>query len=232
MGALELPGTGASARRARRLAGIVLRGHLPVYGWAKPLARSLYLAHVAMRETSIMALRFCWYEPLFRGQCESVGKSFRMERLPYISGRGRILIGDHVRLSGKSTVIFSNRLHARPELLIGDDTFIGHDCALGIGSTLSIGRHCLIAGGVRLFDFDGHPLDAARRRAKEPTPPEGVRPITLGDDVWIGAGAQVLKGVTIGPRSVVGAGAVVTKDVQADVVVAGNPAQIVKRLAG
>lgn len=231
MGVLELGG-GIRARRARRLAGIVLRGHLPVYGWAKPLARSLYVAHVAIREVSIMALRFCWYEPLFRGQCESVGKNFRMECLPYMNGRGRIVIGDSVRLSGKSTIIFSNRLHERPELLIGDDTFIGHDCALGIASKLKIGRHCLIAGGVRMFDFDGHPLDAARRRAKEPTPPEGVRPITIGDDVWIGAGAHVLKGVTIGPRSVIGAGAIVTKDVPADVVVAGNPARIVKRLAG
>ena len=231
MGVLEL-GSGDRTRRARRLAGIVLRGHLPVYGWTKPLARSLYVTHVALREASIMALRFCWYEPLFRSQCESVGQNFRMECLPYMNGRGRIVIGDGVRLSGKSTIIFSNRLNARPELMIGDDTFIGHDCALGIGSVLKIGRHCLIAGGVRLFDFDGHPLDAARRRAKEPTPPEGIRPIAIGDDVWIGAGAHVLKGVTIGPRSVVGAGAVVTKDVPADVVVAGNPARIVKRLAG
>ncbi len=55
--------------------------------------------------------------------------------------------------------------------------------------------------------------------------------VHIGDDVWIGQGAIVLKGVTIGHRSVVGAGAVVTKDVPADVVVAGNPARIVKHLA-
>ena len=64
----------------------------------------------------------------------------------------------------------------------------------------------------------------------EPTPPEGIRPVTIGDDVWIGANALILKGVSIGDRAIVGAGAVVTKDVAADVVVAGNPARVVKRL--
>ena len=54
--------------------------------------------------------------------------------------------------------------------------------------------------------------------------------MVIGDDVWIGAGAIILKGVTIGERSIVGAGAVVTRGVPADSVVAGNPAQIVRRL--
>ena len=52
----------------------------------------------------------------------------------------------------------------------------------------------------------------------------------LGDNVWLGGGAKVLKGVTIGENSVVAAGAVVTRDVPANVVVAGNPAQVVKEL--
>jgi len=88
----------------------------------------------------------------------------------------------------------------------------------------------LLATGVRVFDFDGHPLDAERRRRYEPTPAEGIRPVIIGDDVWIGTGAIILKGVTIGDRAIVGAGAVVAKDVPADVVVAGNPARLVKHL--
>src|SRR5439155_16972078 len=143
-----------------------------------------------------------------------------MEMLPYLTGRGRIVIGRWVRLSGKSSIGFSNRLHAEPELVIGDETFIGHDCSLGVADSVRIGRHCLLAGRVRVADFDGHPLDAGQRRANEPTPREGVRPVVIGDDVWIGAGAVILKGVTVGDRSVVGAGAVVTKDVPPDVVVA------------
>jgi acetyltransferase-like isoleucine patch superfamily enzyme len=58
-----------------------------------------------------------------------------------------------------------------------------------------------------------------------------MRPVVLGDDVWVGAGAVILKGVTVGDGAVVAARAVVTRDVPADTVVAGNPARVVKRLA-
>jgi maltose O-acetyltransferase len=59
-----------------------------------------------------------------------------------------------------------------------------------------------------------------------------VRPVRIGDDVWIGTGAVILKGVTIGARAIVGAGAVVNRDVPPDVIVAGNPARVVKNLNG
>jgi maltose O-acetyltransferase len=75
------------------------------------------------------------------------------------------------------------------------------------------------------------PLDAERRRAGEPSPPESVRPVVIGNDVWIGTGAVILKGVTVGDRSVIAARAVVTRDVRPDAVVAGNPARVVKYLS-
>jgi acetyltransferase-like isoleucine patch superfamily enzyme len=153
-----------------------------------------------------------------------------MELLPYLSGRGRIVIGNAVRLSGKPSIAFSNRLNAQPQFQIGDGTFIGHGCHFGIAESIQIGRNCLLAGGVSVRDLDGHPVDAERRRAGEPTPPAGVRPVVIEDDVWIGATAIILKGVTIGARSIVGAGAVVSRYVPPDCVVAGNPARIVKGL--
>ena len=57
------------------------------------------------------------------------------------------------------------------------------------------------------------------------------RPVRIGRNVWIGAGATILKGVTIGENSVVAAGAVVTKSVEPNTIVAGNPAQVVKTFA-
>jgi acetyltransferase-like isoleucine patch superfamily enzyme len=55
-------------------------------------------------------------------------------------------------------------------------------------------------------------------------------PVTIEDDVWIGAQCIILKGVTIGARSIIGAGSVVTKDIPADCVAAGNPCRIIKEL--
>jgi acetyltransferase-like isoleucine patch superfamily enzyme len=152
-----------------------------------------------------------------------------MDLLPAIGGQGRLILGDGVRLSGKISIGFLNRWIEAPELMIGDHTFIGHGCSIAVGSSIRIGAHCLLAGGVGVADYDGHPTDAVLRRTS-PAPPESIKPVVIGDDVWIGAGSRILKGVTIGDRSIVAAGAVVTKSVAPDVIVAGNPARVVKCL--
>ena len=81
-----------------------------------------------------------------------------------------------------------------------------------------------------VYDLDGHPLDAERRRNGEPSPAEEIKPVVIGDDVWIGTGAVILKGVTIGDRAVIAARSVVTADVPCDVIVAGNPAKLIRNL--
>jgi acetyltransferase-like isoleucine patch superfamily enzyme len=214
----------------KSLARGVLTCHVPVSTLTRPMFAMLYTLHVLGREGIAWGLRFFWYEPLFRSQCASVGDGFRMEKLPYIVGHGRITIGRRVRLSGKSSFGFGNRLGRNPAISIGDGSFVGHDCGFGIADSITIGQRCLIAGGVSVRDFDGHPIDARHRREHRPTPPDGIRPVVIGDDVWIGAGAMILKGVTIGDRAVVGAGAVVSRDVPPDAVVAGNPARVVREL--
>ena len=217
-------------RRVKTAVRVGLTAHVPVGTLTRPLFAALYHLHVLVREGSIGLRRFCWYEPLFRSQCAAVGRRFRMEQLPYLVGRGRIAIGDEVRFSGKPTFLFDNQRHDAPSLSIGDRTFIGHDSRFMLAADIRIGRDCLIAGGVGISTSDGHPLDAEARRGGLSTPLAQLGDVSIGDDVWIGAGAIVLKGVTIGDRSVIGAGAVVTKDVPPDVVVAGNPARIVKHL--
>jgi acetyltransferase-like isoleucine patch superfamily enzyme len=213
----------------KRAAKAVLSFHLPSGSAVRPFWRAMYALHVGVREGWIWARRFFWCEPLFRSQCQAVGSRFQMEELPYIQGRGQIVIGDGVRLSGKPMIAF-NHLTREPELLIGDGVFVGHLCEFRIGRRISIGRNCLLAGGVSIADYDGHPLGADARRAGQPSRADEIRPVTIGNDVWIGAGAVVLKGVKIGDRAVVGAHAVVTKDVPPDAVVAGNPARVVKDL--
>jgi acetyltransferase-like isoleucine patch superfamily enzyme len=215
----------------KRLAKGILRIHLPVFWLTRPFFALLYLVHVGLRESLIRLVCFFWYEPLFRSQCAAVGTGFQMEHLPYIHGTGKIVLGDNVCFGGKPAFIFGNRGEGVPEVVICDYTFIGHNTAFVVSSSVRVGKHCLLAGEVRISDYDGHPIDADRRRAGEPAPVESIRPVVIGDDVWIGNNAIILKGVHIGDRSIVGAGAVVTRDVPPDVIVAGNPARIVKTIA-
>lgn len=218
-------------RASRQFVRRLLQLHIPVVAPTKPFVKVLYWVHVGIRELASAGIRFSWYEPLFRSCCESVGKRFQMERLPYMTGQGRIVIGSDVRLSGKSTFGMTRLVGDEPEFVVGDHTFIGHDCSFEIARSIRIGRHCLIAGGTRMADYDGHPIGAEERRRNERIPLASVRPIVIGDDVWIGSGVRVLKGVTIGDRSVIGAGAVVTHSIPADVIAAGNPARIIRSLA-
>ncbi|MEQ1757822.1 MAG: DapH/DapD/GlmU-related protein [Vicinamibacterales bacterium] len=136
-----------------------------------------------------------------------------------------------MRLSGKSSIGFGNRVHDNPKLSIGDQSFVGHNCGFLVAQSIRIGDHCLLAGGVRLSDFDGHPIAHDARREDQPYSPSNVKPIVIGNDVWIGAGVYVMKGVHIGDRSIIGAGSVVTKNIPADVIAAGNPARVIKSLA-
>lgn len=224
-------GEGPLWRSLKQLAKRLLTSHIPVRGPLRTIYGLLYRVHVVGRESALWLLRFFWFEPLFRSRCYSVGSRFRMEQLPYMTGCGHIEIGEGVHLSGKSSIGFNNRIHSLPRLLIGDETFIGHQCTFSIAQAIIIGRHCLVAGEVRVQDQDGHPLDASLRRQGEPVSADMIRPVKIGDDVWIGAGAVILKGVSIGDRAIVAARSVVTRDVPADVVVAGNPARIVKNLS-
>jgi maltose O-acetyltransferase len=108
---------------------------------------------------------------------------------------------------------------------LGARAFANANCVFLDCAEIRIGDNFQAGPGVQLLTPE-HPLDAVARRGKET-----ARSIIIGDDVWIGGGAIVLAGVTIGDRSVIGAGSVVTKDVPSDVVVVGNPAKIVRRLA-
>jgi len=210
----------------RRAYYMIMGIHLPINRVTRPMFCFLYRLHIILRELMISLCRFFYYEPLFRSQCDHVGQGFRMEQLPYIQGKGRIIIDDNVQFSGKPSITFSRAVVDELGVLrVGEGTFVGHACGFNIGKNISIGRNCLLSTGVHCYDLDGHPLDANSRRAGEPTPTECILPIEIGDDVWVGNGAIILKGVHVGDRAIVAARSVVTNDVPSGAIVAGNPAR-------
>ena len=88
----------------------------------------------------------------------------------------------------------------------------------------------MLGANVTILDTNFHPLDAEGRRFAPIPEPEPDDSVVIGEDVFIGAGAFVLPGTRIGNGSVVAAAAVVRGDIPAHVVVAGNPARVVKNL--
>ena len=107
---------------------------------------------------------------------------------------------------------------------LGTRVFFNFDCVVLDVYPVRIGSYTQFGPAVQIYTAT-HPLDAAERRLHE-----SGRPVSIGEDVWVGGGAVILPGVTIGSRTVIGAGSVVTRDIPHDVVAAGNPCRIIRRL--
>lgn len=163
-----------------------------------------------------------WYirmlAPLYqhRGSGSKVYHSVRMDTPPY---RGFSL--------GKRSVIesFCCINNAVGDVVIGDHTRIGIHCTV-IGP-VTIGSHVNLAQGITVTALNHNFKDTTLRIDEQGI---STNPITIGDDVWIGANAVILPGVTIGKHAVIAAGAVVTKDVPDNCIVGGVPARILKDL--
>jgi maltose O-acetyltransferase len=108
---------------------------------------------------------------------------------------------------------------------IGARTFVNYHAVMLDVAPIVIGADVQVATNVQLLT-PSHPVEPVPRRDKW----EFARPITIGDNVWLGGGVIVLGGVSIGENTVVGAGAVVTRDLPANVIAVGNPARVVREL--
>ncbi|MFC9910923.1 sugar O-acetyltransferase [Streptomyces sp. NPDC127197] len=108
-------------------------------------------------------------------------------------------------------------------ITIGARTFVNYNLTALDVARITIGEDCQIGPNVQLLT-PTHPVEPEPRRDKL----EAARPITIGDNVWLGGGVIVCPGVTIGDNAVIGAGAVVTRDIPANVVAVGNPARPVR----
>jgi acetyltransferase-like isoleucine patch superfamily enzyme len=182
--------------------------------------------YVGCRTVVKFFMRVFLCEPGFKAYCSSYGKGLTTTtHLPWVQGKGKIVVGDDVRIYGRIAIAFAVRYSETPTLEIGDRSSIGHDSSFVIGKRVVIGKDCLIANEVIVFDAPGHPTSAHFRRDGAPAPPEAVKPVTICDNVWIGLRGIIYPGVTIGEGAVVSAGSVVMSDVAPHTIVAGNPAR-------
>lgn len=108
---------------------------------------------------------------------------------------------------------------------VGENFYANFDCVILDVCRVTIGANCLLAPGVHIYTAT-HPVDAQERIRG----PEYGKPVTIGENVWIGGRAVINPGITVGDNVIIASGAILTKDVPANVVVAGNPASIVKQL--
>ena len=108
---------------------------------------------------------------------------------------------------------------------MGSECFLNFNVVILDCAAVTIGDRAQIGPGVQLLAAD-HPRDPGERARKV----ELAKPVSIGADTWIGAGAIVCPGVSIGDGSIIGAGAIVTRDIPAGVVAAGNPCRVLRAL--
>lgn len=155
--------------------------------------------------------------------CKFYGKSLVQRAV-----NSTIFIGADCQFRSKST---SNKIGINHPCMItaylpNSKVLIGNKCGFS-GVTIRAAYSIVIGNNVRvgansvIYDSDGHQDDKRT---------SGVKPIVIEDNVWIGYGVFVTKGVTIGKNSIIGAYSIVTKDIPANVIAAGNPCRVIKSL--
>ena len=150
---------------------------------------------------------------LFMG--EKQVKTSKIETRLLVEENGTFKINDNFTMYAGSYIRVIKNGHL--ELNGG---FINEGVEITCASKITIGKGATIARDVVIRDYDGHTIELPDYKI--------AKPITIGDNVWIGNRAMILKGVTIGDGAIVGAGSIVTKDVPAGAIVVGNPARVVK----
>jgi acetyltransferase-like isoleucine patch superfamily enzyme len=178
---------------------------------------------------SYLRFRYWYAEHFLRPEFASMGHYHTIMKPWHV-----VVSGDNIHLGHSATIVAEpdnkvrigvwGRGPGQGSIRIGDAVMISPGVRISASDEISIGDGCMMANGAYITDCDWHSVYDRMNRDPEP------RPVHLGDNVWIGDHATVLKGVRIGDNSIVAACSVVTKDVPANVVVAGNPARIVKEL--
>lgn len=172
-----------------------------------------------------------------RAQGVELGMGGRFYGMPVVGmvDGSRICLGDRVVLCSDSrfTALGVNHPVVLRTLHPGAEIVIGNDCGISGGSIcaavrVELGKECLLGANVTIVDTDFHAIKPTGRRFNNNLEEIGAAPVVIEDNVFIGTGTVILKGVCIGRNSVTGAASLVTKDVAPNAIVVGNPAKILE----
>ncbi len=193
----------------------------PLHGGPLALLRFLRRHGMLNHKYARLMLRWAWLKLRWRGRLKTDGLCFVGPGVKFEIGRDAKL-----RLGRWCWIGHGSKLRVHEGVAeIGAKTVLGQECTISSFQHVSIGRECIVADRVMLIDFDHGVVEVDR-----PIRLQGIykRDVHVGNNVWIGYGACILRGVTVGDNAIIGTNAVVTRDVPANAVVAGVPARLIR----
>lgn len=189
-----------------------------------------------------MKVKELWWRASIRARLPdyvSVGDAVDFQGMPIVSSAGdaSIRIGNRVVLCsdaeytalGVNHPVVLRGLKRGARIEIGDETGIS-GATICAAERVLIGKRCLLGANVTVSDTDFHPIEPEGRRFCSDWSKIKCAPVTIEDDVFIGTGAIILRGVTIGAGSLIGAGSVVTRSIAPRSIAAGSPARVIRSI--
>ncbi len=178
-----------------------------------------------------IACRIWKYELM--SDCANIQGRPRTKQPVLYKGKGVILLHDSVRLGVVASpylysgYIYMEARNEKSRIMAGARTMINNNCVfISEGEGVQIGADCLVGYNVHIYDSDFHDLTPANRIGGYPK----TGKVVIEDNVFVGANVTILRSVTIGAGSVIAANSVVTSDIPPNVIAAGNPARIIRKL--
>lgn len=184
------------------------------------IQRLLRYARYSLWTNRLRQLRHLW----FRAQGMAIGPGTRLGRIS-VAWPQAVRLGSHCLLDNHVQLHYQGPNPLQRQILIGNNVYLAADVQLNSQAHIQIGDDVMIGAGTRLIDHN-HGFRSLERPMR--AQPIEAAPISIEDDVWIGANVIILKGITVGRGSVIGAGSVVTRSIPPGQIWVGNPARFVR----